>query len=117
MAILIHTPEKRICGEQPCWLPENEYKTNGRCAFTGCLLPYTWQCRREECPTAAAEEAQMRRYPNEVHAIVIDREGRRHRYNTLQSLANAYDVNINYVRYHKGKGLIKKGGMEGCKIF
>lgn len=116
MAILIHTPEKRICGEQPCWLPEGEFKTNGRCAFTGCLLPYTWQCRRADCESAAEEEALARRYPNEVHAVVIDKDGNRTRYNALADVCKAFDVGINYVRYHRNRGTIKKGGMEGYKI-
>lgn len=116
MAILIPTPEKKICGEQPCWLPEGEYKTNGRCAFTGCLLPYMWQCRRVENMSVAEEEAQARRYPHEVHAIVIDEDGNRTRYNALADVCRAFDVSIKYVRYHLNGGTIKKGGMEGYKI-
>lgn len=116
MAIIIPTPEEKICGEEPCWQPEGYFKTNGRCAFTGCQLPFMWQCRRVENMSVAEEEAQARRYPNEVHAIVIDKDGNKTRYNTLAEVSRAFDVNINYVRYYRNRGTITKGGMEGYKI-
>ncbi len=116
MPIFLPDPEIKLCGEQPCWLPEGDYKTNGRCAFTGCLLPYMWQCRRIDCQSAAEEEALTRRYPHDVKVIVVDEEGHRCRYNALADVSKAFDVGINYVRYHRNRGIIKKGAMEGYKI-
>ena len=110
MAILIDNQPDKICGEQPCWLPEG-VGTNGRCAFTGCQLPYMWQCRRNQ-----TEEEILRRYPNQCNAIVVDEEGNRHRYASLHDVSRAFDAGINYVRYHRNRGTIKKGAMEGYKI-
>lgn len=112
MAILLNAPEEKICGEEPCWQPEGIFKTNGRCAFTGCLLPFMWQCRRTEF----VEEEILRRYPNQVNAIVVDEDGHRWRYSSLADVSRAFDVGINYVRYNRNRGTIKKGGMKGYKI-
>lgn len=110
MAILIDNQSDKVCGEQPCWLPEG-VGTNGRCIYTGCLLPYMWQCRRSKAECTST----FRRQGIKVYAV--SPQGKHRAFDTIKDMADFFDVPYATLQKQRQKGeIIKKGPMAGYRV-
>lgn len=98
----------KVCGEEPCWQAEG-IGTNGRCVYSGCLLPRTWRCRRDR-------EEPYKSQGGCRPVTVVMPDGRRKEFPSRMAAADYLGCDPSTISQYRGCAIIPKGKLAGVRI-